>query len=792
MNKSLLTLALLSLSGLAQALSGQITDESGNPIPDATLKLIGTSTVINTDKHGKFAMPVDNADEIHIEAPGYSHKVLHLHGEHDKQITVVLSRTMLEQVDVIGLPLHASTIESAQPIAVVTGEELRNKQASTLGETLKHEIGVHSTYFGPVASSPIIRGLDGPRVLVTQNNLDVSDASRVGTDHTVATEASTAKQVEILRGPSTLFFGSGAIGGVVNIVDDRVPTDSEQKIAFSMQHNTIADEDEISAAYSSGNEYFAFHVDGFWRDGEDYSIPGEAVLEAGEDHEHEGEEHEGEEHEEEDHAEHHGGVLESSASESQGYNIGGSWLLDNGYIGVSYGRLERFNGVPGHSHEGEGTEEQVFSDLEQDRWQLISEFQIGGDFLDEIDARIGYTDYKHAEIHRVDDVSTVGTTFTNQTTQAKVDVQHQELGSWRGAFSIEGKFTDFEATGNEAFTPPSETTQYSFAVMEEKHADNVLWQFGARMEQVELKAKEAHTEHEHEGEEVEIEDQSFTPISLSLGAVWDFSPGYNMGIVLTHAQRAPSAAELFANGPHVSTNTYEIGAIYEIHEEDGEYHVEYHGDVQKEVSNNLDISFRKFEGDFGFVANVFYNQVSDFYFQSNTGLTSEDILGHEEEPAAEDEHHHEDILPVYIFEQADASFYGFEAEAAWQVTDIVTWTLWGDTTRGKLDDGGNLPRIPPKRLGNRFLFENGPWQTEINTSYYFEQSNVAENETSTDGYTMVDAQLTYLIETLDGDIRLFLKGTNLTNEEARVHSSFIKDQAPLPGRGWSLGVRASF
>ena len=191
-------------------------------------------------------------------------------------LNVVLPRSVMEVIDVHATPLHTSSIESALPINVLREDELKMKQAATLGETLKNEVGVHSSYYGPVASTPIIRGLDGPRVLITQNGLDVGDASRVGPDHVVATETSTATQIEVLRGPATLFYGSGAIGGVVNVVDDRVPTSSDDQVDYLLQYNDVANEQQASVNIQTGTDNIAFHLDAFWRDSKDYKLAGEA------------------------------------------------------------------------------------------------------------------------------------------------------------------------------------------------------------------------------------------------------------------------------------------------------------------------------------------------------------------------------------------------------------------------------------------------------------------------------------------------------------------------------------
>lgn len=786
---TLATLASLAASGAAHALSGTVTDAKGQPISNAEIEVVGSALQTRTNAAGQFSLDTGDAvvEELHINASGYSHKTLHLESGKLEGLQVALKRSVIEQVDVTALPIHASIMESAQPVTVVSGDDLRRKQAATLGETLKNEVGVHSSYFGPVSSSPIIRGLNGPRVLITQNGLDVSDASRVGPDHVVATEASTAEQIEILRGPATLFYGSGAIGGVVNVVDDRVPSSSEAKGAFSLGHNTVADEDEASMAYTGGNDHIAIHVDGFWRDGGDYDIPGIAVLETEEEHEEEG------------HEEHRSGVLESSASESKGFNIGGSLLLDNGYVGLSYGRLERVNGIPGHGHAGEdegeheGEEHEevgVVSDFEQNRLQLISELALDTAWLSGVNTRIGYTDYQHAEI----EAGAVGTVFGNETLQARVDLILQEIAGWRGALSLEAKTSDFEATGEEAFTPPSKTDSYAVAVMQEKHVGDFLWQLGARVEKVSLEADPIAFGHD-EDDLLYFDDLDFDPYSLSAGVVWDFAEDYNLGVSLTHAQRAPSASELFSYGTHIATNSFEVGAQFWLH--DGE-HPHFHdgNDVEEEVSNNIDISLRKHAGNVGWVVNLFYNKVDNFYYERNTGYTNEDIEGHEQEEEEghdHEEHEHEHgVLPVYVFEQADATLYGIEAQMAWQFADPFTLTLWGDSIRGKLDDGGNLPRIPPARIGGELRFEQMGWQAEIGVVHYFDQNSNADLETETEGYTLVDAELAYTFSVNASDLTVYLKGSNLTDEEARVHSSFLKNQAPLPGRGISVGLRGTF
>jgi len=252
---------------------------------------------------------------------------------------------------------------------------------------------------------------------------------------------------------------------------------------------------------------------------------------------------------------------------------------------------------------------------------------------------------------------------------------------------------------------------------------------------------------------------------------------------------------LFSAGPHIATQAFEAGALFEIHEEEaGEFHLEYTGDAELETSNNIDLSLRKFEGNFAFMANVFYNQISDYYSLVNTGLSTEELFPEEEHEGEEEEgeHAHAEDLPVYIFQQSDVTIYGLELEAVWQVHPNLKWTVWGDTLKAEFDDGGYLPRTSPSRVASQLNFERGAWSAELSAVNYADQENTAINETATDGYTMLDARIAYKVMANASEATVYLAGNNLLDEEARVHTSFIKDQAPLPGVNLKMGVSVRF
>jgi len=793
----------------AQKLSGVVLNTQGQPIQNAIIELGHTSKELRSNAQGIFSFSDVNQGvfELHISAKNYGHSNEQVTIKEDDVagLTIVLTKSVMEVIDVHATPLHASSIESALPINVIGEDELKMKQSATLGETLKNEVGVHSSYYGPVASTPIIRGLNGPRVLITQNGLDVGDASRVGPDHVVATETSTATQIEVLRGPATLFYGSGAIGGVVNVVDDRIPTSSDEKVDYLLQYNDVSNEQQASINIQTGTDNIAFHLDAFWRDSKDYKLAGEADI------------HEEEEGHEEDEHEKGGDLrLDNSASTSSGATFGSSYLFDQGFIGFSYGFMDREYGIPGHSHEEGGEEghddsaieeEDVYAEMEQDRLQMLGEYNFEQQFITKVATKFAYSDYQHQEIES----GAIGTTFTNKSAEARVDLFHQTYAGWKGAWTAHYKSSDFEAIGEEAFAPPSKSKMFALAWLEEKHVGSVLLQLGARVEKIKIDAADSLVgfEDSHElddaGSEklVSFEQQSFTPISTSAGLVWDYKPGYNLGLSLAFSQRAPSAAELFSFGPHIGTNTFEVGAMFDIEIEGDDIHVELSEEAPNlETALNLDITFRKFNGDFGYVLSAFYNQIDDYYYQQNTGLFfaeeeghGEEEKGHSDEEKHEDEHGDEEGLPILVYQQDDVVLYGGEAEFIYQVSPAFKTSLLVDYIRAKLTDtsGNNsLPRIPPMRIGAIFNYQANKFDAELSATHYFEQTDVAELETSTDGYTMLDAHFNYYINGFGNDLTLFVKGQNLTNKNARVHSSFLKEVAPLPGRSLSVGIHGSF
>ncbi|GHG72634.1 hypothetical protein GCM10010919_25070 [Alishewanella longhuensis] len=789
---------------LANSINGVVKDPQGRPVANAEISVIGKNLKTITDSEGRFSLSgiTANQVELHLSARrfGHQHQHLTLPAAGLQNVQLTLEPSPFEIIDISATPIHASITESALPVTVLAGDRLKMQQAATLGDTLKNEVGVHSNFYGGVTSSPIIRGLDGPRVLITQNGLDAGDASRVGPDHSVATEASTATQIEVLRGPATLFYGSGAIGGVVNIVDERVPTSSTPRAEWMSEWQSVNSEKLIAGSAVNGNDLFAVYVDGFYRDSINYK-----TADGHSDHA---------SHEHDDSAR-----VANTAATGKGGTIGGSLLLDNGFVGLSYGRLERKYGIPGHGshggheHDGEG-EEEVYADKQQDRFQLQSSLFFKNNFIRQVNSRFAYTDYQHAEIENGE----IGTTFKNKSHEGRLELMHQPLFDWKGGLSLHYKYSDFVADGEEAFTPPSDTTMLALGWMSERHFGPVLLQLGARTERVTIKARDvklpmldvhAHDEHDHGHDEHHDYDitrifdfnSRYNPYSLSAGLVWDFTPGYNIGVSLSRSERAPSAAELLSFGPHIGTNSYEIGSLFTLNAEEDGFVLNRNG-FKTERATNLDLTFRKFSGDVGLVVNAFYNRVDNYYYQRFTGLFAEfehEHGGDEHDHGHDGEHHgghdvHEeaDELPVYLYTNEDINLYGLEAQFVWQFLPAYRFLLQGDYIRAELRRGGELPRTPPLRLLSTLSYEGNVFDADITLARYFKQSKTAELEQATSGYTMLDASVSYRFNFAGQELVTYLKGQNLLDQRALVHTSFLKDDAPLPGRGIAIGLRGRF
>jgi iron complex outermembrane receptor protein len=670
-------------------------------------------------------------------------------GPHDRE-----RAKTLDELVVTASPLRPGSEDVVQPVVVIAGEDLDAKKAGTIGETVAREVGVQSSYFGAGVGRPIIRGQEGARVQVLENGIGALDVSTVSVDHAVSIEPFLADQIEILKGPATLLYGSGAVGGAVNVVDGRIP-EALPDAGFSgraeLRGNTGADERTGMVRVDGGAGHWAWHADAFRRETSDYDIPGFAESEAAHEGEHE-DEHDG--HEEERGA---FGRLPNSALETEGGALGASWIGDRGFFGAAVSTYRTEYGIPGHAHagehgddgeeedhdEGEHGEETVRIDLEQVRYDVKGAWLEPFAGAEALRVRLGRNDYEHVELEGDE----IGTRFENRGLEGRAELVHA-LGAWRGAAGLQIGQRDFEAIGEEAFVPPSESRDLGLFWLGERDAERWKFEAGARVDRIDI-------------DPVGAAARDFDALSLSLGTIWRATDALHLSLGVDRAERAPTAEELYSDGAHLATQSFEVGD----------------STLDTEIANQIELGAHLHVGSLSAKLALFQTRHDDFIYLDDGGEESEG-------------------LPLRFWTQADATFRGFEAEATLRLADNDSgaWDLrfFGDKVRASLDAGGALPRIVPARFGAGLAWKRDGWRASLGAIRHQDQDKVAAFETPTEGYTLVDAHLAWHVDGERVGWEVFVDGTNLTDREARAHSSFLKDLAPLPGRSIAFGVRAFF
>lgn len=739
-----------ALSATAADLEGRVVAIGGRPHAGATVTLKETGERVIADSRGHFHFENLAAGEytLEVEAGGDREvRRLTLGEDEHGDVTIVLA-AQLDLVEVTASAFGRSMLELSQPVEIISGEELDILSQASIGETLSSQLGVTSTYFGPASGRPVIRGLTGNRVRVQQDGIGSMDVSALSPDHAVAIEPLLIDSVEIVKGPATLLYGNGAFGGVINMTDSRIPEESPFTAfsgALEARGDTAADERSFVARFDGGGERFAWHVDAFTRNSDAVEIPGHAESEIL---------HEAEGHAEE--PEEPGGVLENSDVETRGGAIGGSWLFEDGFFGASVSTYDSNYGVPGHAHEeeheeegeepqeGGGHEEGVRIDLEQVRYDLKGRWNNPFGGIETLKFRAGFNEYEHREIED----GAVATTFLNDEFDVRLEAVHAPLGEWRGAFGVQLRDREFSALGEEAYVPPTDSQSVGLFLVEEREFDKWRVEVGGRVET-------------QDQDPLGFASQSDTAFSASAGLVRKLDEAQSLGVNVTRAQRMPDIEERYSNGPHLATLQYEIG----------------NPALDTETANNIDLTWRKAGEGLRWTVNLFYNRVNDFIYLDLTGAEL-------------------DELPVAVYTQDDAVLRGYEFEliAPLHRDGDRNWDLrvFSDYTRGTLVDGGNLPRIPPLRYGVSLDYTSTDWTVGVQGTRYQSQEETATFELPTEAYTMLDASISYRIFAHHADWNVFLRASNLLDEEARRHTSFLKDLAPLPGRNFTLGVRAGF
>ncbi len=635
----------------------------------------------------------------------------------------------------------------AQGTSVLAGEELHRRVQSTLGDTLSSVPGVASTAYGPGASRPIIRGLGGDRVRVLDNGIGTLDAASISPDHNSALEPLFASRIEVLRGPSTLLYGSSAIGGAVNVIDSAIPDtapDGRARGAVELRAGGAARERTAVLAVGGGAQAFSTQVNALRSRTRDLAIPGVARIDA------------------DAPARQSAGRLPDSATETFSVSVGGGLFGKAGRAGGAIGHYESEYGVPNG--------EEIGIRMRRTRFDLEGELTQPFGFFRGASVRFGVSDYTHSEIdlHGPD----VHTTYTNDAWEGRLELPHLQVGALSGTLGLQATRTDLAAVGDEVVAPPSLTQSLAlFALEEVKLGRSLNLQLGARVE----------------GQSVTLGEvdpalppvpgyaarsglkKKFSGASASLGLVYYPAKDWSLAASLAHSERLPTAQELFSHGPHAGTGAYEVGTSR----------------LGRERSLGLDVSLRRRAGFVTGAIGGFVNRFDHFIYESE--LPASAI------PAA----FNSEGLTPYQFVATGARFVGGEAEVLFHLVETRHHRLHLEFTADRVraretSTDAPLPRIPPVRYGARLSFEDGRWHAVAELRHTARQARIAATETATAGHTQLHASLSYLIPMRRTTCELFLRARNLTDEDARDHTSFLKDFAPQPGRGVLAGARLAF
>ncbi len=653
-------------------------------------------------------------------------------------------------VPITGNPLGVSSDQLVVPVSILNGRELSLRRESSLGETLNGTPGVNSSFFGPNSSRPIIRGMDGDRVRMMQNGVGLLDASALSPDHALGVDPFIAEQIEVIRGPATVLYGAGAIGGVVNVIDHRIP---KEPINGSTGRGEIryggADQEKGGVAVIDiGNGMFAIHADAYQRKTEDLSIPGYAVTRRGE----------------ADGGQRiRKGRLVNSGAESNGGAFGASLTFDRGYIGVSVSTSASKYGVP------TGTSELTNIDMLSQRTELSSEVRELGTFVERIKFRMAHTDYQHTEFAD----KTAESRYLNSGVEGTLEAAHQKIGDMSGVVGFQFENTKLKTLGfgehGHSLLPSTQTTRKGIYLYEELPLDRLKLSAGGRIDKINIRSGGGGDDHAGEPHFGDPSSKHFNTANLSGGALFKLDDNWSVGSNLTHTERAPTANELFVNGLHHATRLYELG----------------NADLKKERSNGVDAQLRWKDAKNSFNVSAYYTRFQNFINLYKTG-----ILVDEEGAAVTG-----GIEKQAIFRGDKVTFRGMEADGRFRIYEgsgDLDLTLRGDYVRATNSDTGNpVPRISPMRLGFGFDYKFNQIGARLDVLHGFKQNRTDAEEFSTDGYTMVNAMATYRLNTAYG-LELFAKARNLLDQEIRDHSSFLKEIAPMGGRSLLVGVRGEF
>ena len=668
----------------------------------------------------------------------------------------------LKEVTVIGNPLGAT--DPIAPSTQYTGTGLLLRAQSTLGETLDGTPGISSTYFGPNASRPTIRGLDGDRIRILQNSGASIDASGLSFDHAVPSDPISMERIEVLRGPGALLYGGSAVGGAINVIDSRIPReplfDASGGITGKLDLGFGSGNSERGTGLSleAGNDRFAVHADAFDRNIGDVSVPaalactkpGSLALD---------------------------NKICNSAARTHGGAIGGSLFFSRGYLGASASTYK--------SDYGTVAEDEVLIGMKSDRYALEGEVRGLDGPLQSIKGQISRTDYQHTEF----DAGAAGTVFKNTGNDLRLVARHAKLGPLEGIVGLQLERSQFSADGAEAFAPYSRTDQKALFAYEELPLSWGKLSFGARLESVNVESLGNPLVGRFASG-----SRSFNPSSYAVGALWNLSSAWQLTSTLAYSERAPKDYELFADGPHVATNAYEVG----------------NANFSKEQSSNLDVGVKWKNNAHRFSLSAFVNQFTNYIALGATGILRDSDGNGGTGVSVTDSGNGDNtslesggtatILPEFAYAQVPARFTGLEASGSIRLLDAgqtLDLELSGDVVRAvNTATRQNLPRIAPVRFGAALAWAQGPWGVRLGANHVAAQDQVAAGQPATGAYTVLNLAASYRQKLGAANLFWFARIDNLGDVLAYSATSILTQTAPgkspLPGRNVKVGLQLNF
>ena len=645
-------------------------------------------------------------------------------------------------------PLQQSAVDFAVADQVITHKTLAERGTS-IGEALATELGVSSNQYGAGSSRPVIRGQDGPRVKVLQHASETADVSSLSPDHAVTVDPILAQQVEIIRGPSTLLYSAGTVGGLVNVTDQKIPTQMPEKGyegQVGLRYNSGSDEKLASAGATVAlGSQVALRVEGLKKDAQNYIAP---------DYLHEGEKER---------------RIDNTFAKGETLNLGLSWIYERGFSGISYSNRQDQYGLPGHSHEyedchthgnqlhcgdhddhvldhdGHDHDEEhehagPWVDLKSQRYDFRTELNDPFAGFQKLRAHASYTDYKHDELEE----NIAMTTFKSQGYDARLELLHHPIADWEGVIGTQYNQQKLNISGEESLLAPNKTQKWSLFALEHKQFNDLHVELSSRLEQQKI--------------QIDSKQKYFDDYGLSYsGAVnWAFAPNYKLSLVASHQERLPLAQELYAEGKHFATNTYERG----------------NENLTAEKSNNLELALHYEQDQFDYHVHLYHNWFDNYIYAQTLDQFKD--------------------FRLVQYTQDKAKFYGVEAQASYALNETYKWSVLGDYVRGKIDSD-NAPRVPAGRLGSKVDANfDDHWSGLAEYYHVFKQDKISAYENETAGYNMVNLGVAYAGQyAKNNDYRVYLKANNLLDDQVYSHASFLSN-IPQVGRNFSLGVDFSF